>query len=270
MELHGARVLITGASRGIGAELARSLAAAGAQLALVARSREPLEKVAADTGGIAYPTDLTDRAESGTLLQRVEADGPVDVLINNAGVDTTARLTTFPADEIDDLLELNLHVPIQLCRQVLPGMVERRRGHLVNMSSMAATLIAPGIAAYCASKAGLSHFHAALRAEVRSEGAGDHVGTTLVEIGPTKTGMVDTLRSYGPTRRSVARLEKLQLSYDLDVDRVVDEVVGAIRGDKQHVRLPRRAMAFPILGEATRRITDLLMTGVDQRAANPD
>lgn len=270
MELNGARVLITGASRGIGAEMARNLGAAGAQLALVARSREPLEKVAADAGGIAYPTDLTDRAESGTLIERIEADGPVDVLVNNAGVDTTGRLTTFPSQDIDDLLELNLHVPIQLCRQVLPGMVERRRGHIVNLSSMAATLVAPGIAAYCASKAGLSHFDAALRAEIRSEGRNGQIGTTLVEIGPTKTGMVDTLRSYGPTRRSVARLEKLQLSYDLDVDRVVGEVVGAIRDDKRHVRLPRRAMAFPIIGETTRRLTSLLMTGVDQRADHPD
>lgn len=270
MELHGRRVLITGASRGIGAELARGLAAAGAELALVARSREPLEQVAADTGGVAYPTDLTDRSDSGRLIERVEEDGPVDVLINNAGVDTTARLATFPAEDIDDLLELNLHVPIQLCRQVLPGMVERRRGHIVNMSSMAATLVAPGIAAYCASKAGLSHFDAGLRAEIRSEGAAKTVGTTLVEIGPTKTGMVDTLRSYGPTRRSVERLEKLQLSYDLEVDRVVDDVIGAIRADKRHVRLPRRAVAFPMLAETTRRITELLMTGVDQRADRPD
>lgn len=269
MELYGRRVLITGASRGIGAELARSLARAGAQLALVARSREPLEKVAADTGGIAYPTDLTDRAESGTLIARIEADGPVDVLINNAGVDTTGRLSTFPPADIDDMLELNLNVPIQLCRQVLPGMVERRRGHIVDMSSMAATLIAPGIATYCASKAGLSHFHAGLRAEIRSEGAADHIGTTLVEIGPTKTGMVDTLRSYGPTRRSVDRLEKLQLSYDLDVDRVVNEIIDAIREGKGHVRLPRRAMAFPLLGEATRKITSVLMTGVDERV-DPD
>lgn len=268
MDLRGRRVLVTGASRGIGAELACALADAGADLALVARSPELLASVAADTGGIAYPADLTDRADSHGLIERVEADGPIDVLVNNAGVDTTARLATFPAADIDDLLELNLHVPIQLSRQVLPGMVSRRRGHIVNMSSMAATLVAPGIAAYCASKAGLSHFDAALRAEIRSEGARGTVGTTLVEIGPTKTGMVDTLRSYGPTRRSVARLERMRLSYDLDVDRVVRAVVVAIVHDRRHVRLPRRATLFPVLAESTRRLTEVLMTGVDQRASS--
>jgi len=264
MDLQGSRVLVTGASRGIGAEVARSLAAAGAQLALVARSQEALEKVAADTGGLAYTADLTDRDASHTLIERVEADGPIDVLVNNAGVDTTGRLSTFPAGDIDDLIELNLHVPIQLCRSVLPRMLARGRGHIVNVSSSAATLVAPGIGAYCASKAGLSHFNAALRAEIRSEGAAGRIGTTLVEIGPVQTGMLDTLRSYGPTRRSLERLEAMRLSYDLEVPRVANAITRAIRRDKRHVRLPRRTALFPILGESTRRMTEALMTGVDQ------
>ncbi len=265
MEWNGARVLVTGASRGIGAELARAVAAAGAEVALVARSADALEKVAADTGGRPYVADLCDRAESHGLIARVEADGPIDVLVNNAGVDTTGRLTTFPPEWIDDLLELNLHVPIQLSRQVLPGMVQRGRGHIVDISSLAATLVAPGIGAYCASKAGLSHFHAVLRAEIASEGAKGRVGTTLVEIGPAQTEMMDMLRSYGPTRRSVERFERLRLSYDLDLDRVVTAIVDGVAHDRRFVRLPRRAALFPVLGGATRRISELLMTGVNQR-----
>jgi short-subunit dehydrogenase len=259
MELNGARVLLTGASRGIGAELARALADAGADLALVARSREPLEKVAADTGGRAYPADLTDRQASGSLVERVEADGPIDVLINNAGVDTTARLTTFPAEEVDALLELNLHVPIQLCRQVLPGMLDRGRGHIVNVSSLAGTFAIPGMSVYTASKAGLSHFTAGVRAEVKGKG----VGVTLVEIGPTQTEMMDTLRSYGPAKRSVGRFEALRLSYDLPVQRVVHGAVDAIRHDRRYVRLPRRAAAFPMIVEMPRRIGEVILTGVD-------
>lgn len=259
MELNGSRVLVTGASRGIGAELARSLAAAGAQLALVARTREPLEKLAADTGGMAYVTDLTDRSESRSLIERVEADGPIDVLINNAGVDTTGRLATFPPEDIDSLLELNLHVPIQLCRQVLPGMLQRRRGHVVNVSSLAGTFAIPGLSVYTASKAGLSHFSAGLRAEVKGKG----VGVTLVEIGPARTEMMDTLRAYPPARRAVGRFEAMRLSYDLPVERVVACTVDAIEHDRRHLRLPRRAASFPMMVEMPRRIGELILTGVD-------
>lgn len=259
MELNGARVLLTGASRGIGAELAPALAAAGADLALVARSRQLLEKVAAETGGTAYPTDLCDRAQAHSLIERVEADGPIDVLVNNAAVDTTKRLATFPTEEIDALLELNLHVPIQLCRQLLPSMLARGRGHVVNVSSMASTFAVPGQSAYVASKAGLSHFSAGLRSEVRGKG----IGVTLVEIGPTQTGMMDTLRSYGPAKRAVGRFETLRLSYDLPVDRVVSETVEAIRRDRRHVRLPRRAASFPMMVELPRRLGEILLTGVD-------
>lgn len=264
MELNGRRVLVTGASRGIGAELAGALADAGAQVALVARSREALEKVAADTGGIAYPTDLCDRAQSHSLIERVEADGPVDVLINNAGVDLTGCFaTTAPAD-IDALLELNVHVPMQLCRHVLPGMLTRGEGHIVNVSSLASTLAAPGLAAYMSSKAALSHFTACLRAETRGLGGkGKGIGTTLVEIGPVKTEMIDSLRSYGPAKRSLGRLELLRLSYDLDVDTVVDATLDAVRRNRRHVRLPKRAATFPLLAEAPRRMSEWLLTGVD-------
>lgn len=259
MELNGARVLLTGASRGIGAELARALAAAGADLALVARSREPLEKVAADTGGRAYPADLCDRSASRSLVARVEEDGPIDVLINNAGVDTTGRLATFPPQDIDDLLELNLHVPIQLCRQVLPGMLARGRGHIVNVSSLAGTFAIPGLSVYTASKAGLSHFTAGVRAEVKGKG----IGVTLVEIGPAQTEMMDTLRSYAPARRAVGRFETLRLSYDLPVERVVACTVDAITNDRRHLRLPRRAATFPMIVELPRRIGEAILTGVD-------
>lgn len=251
--------MVTGASRGIGAELARALAAAGADLALVARSREPLEKLAADTGGTPYVADLTDRSTSHSLIERVEADGPIDVLVNNAGVDTTARLVTFPPEEIDSLLELNLHVPIQLSRQVLSGMLERGRGHIVNVSSLAGTFAIPGLSVYTASKSGLSHFTAGLRAETKGKG----VGVTLVEIGPTQTEMMETLRAYGPARRAVGRFEMLRLSYDLPVERVVERTVAAIAGDRRYVRLPRRAAAFPMMVELPRRIGETILTGVD-------
>jgi NAD(P)-dependent dehydrogenase (short-subunit alcohol dehydrogenase family) len=87
VNLHGRRVLVTGASRGIGASLVRASATAGAQVALVARDADAIGKLAADVGGVAYPTDLTERASVAGLVERVERDGDIDVLVNNAGVD---------------------------------------------------------------------------------------------------------------------------------------------------------------------------------------
>src|SRR5438128_9789257 len=91
MELHGKRVLITGASRGIGEGLARRFAAEGANVALVARSAAAIEKLAADLGGTAHPADLGDAAQVATLINHVEDEaGPIDVLVNNAGIAPTS------------------------------------------------------------------------------------------------------------------------------------------------------------------------------------
>ena len=100
VKLSGARVVVTGASRGIGAALATELAQRGARVVLVARSVEPLEKLAAELGGEAFPADLADAAAIEPLVRRIEADGPIDVLVNNAGVDLTGDLVALPADEI--------------------------------------------------------------------------------------------------------------------------------------------------------------------------
>ena len=135
MKLDGARVLITGASRGIGAQLAETCAARGARVALVARSEESLAKLAADLGGDAYPADLSDSTAIGPLVARVEADGPIDVLVNNAGVDLTGALIELPAEKIEQLLAVNLLAPMLLCRDVMPGMIGRGRGHILNVSS---------------------------------------------------------------------------------------------------------------------------------------
>ena len=259
MELSGRRVVVTGASRGIGEALARRFADAGADLALVARSAHALEKLAANLGGKAYPADLANRNERDGLIARIEADGPVDVLVNNAGVDHTGPFLSVGADQIDGLLDVNLHAPIQLSRQVLRGMVERGRGHIVNISSLAATMTGPGLVLYAASKAGLSHFTAGLREEYR----GIAIGTTLVEVGMVPTDMAGNVRDYGPTARCVARYEKLGLLVDVDTDDLANAIVSAVRRDRRHVRRPRRALPYPLLVEAPRRLNEVLLTGVD-------
>jgi short-subunit dehydrogenase len=258
MRLAGARVVVTGASRGIGAALATELAARGARVVLVARSAEPLEKLAAELDGEAFTADLADASVIEPLVRRIEADGPIDVLVNNAGIDLTGDLVALPADDIVGLLAVNLRAPILLCRAVIPGMLERGRGHILNVSSLGGTNAVPGLASYSASKAGLSHFTAGLRADLK----GTPITTTLAQIGTVEGTMVDSLRAYEPTRRALVRLERLHLVSDLDVRVVADALADAIEKQKRHVRLPRRDAVFPMIVEVPRRLTEFLLAGV--------
>jgi short-subunit dehydrogenase len=262
VELRRSRVLVTGASRGIGEQVARKLASAGASVALVARSEGPLEKLAAELGGHAYPTDLSDPAAVVGLISRIENDGPLDVLVNNAAIELMQRYTSYTEPELRSLFQLNLITPAELCRQVIPGMLERGRGQLVNISSIAASMNGAGIVAYAASKAGLSHFSAGLRAEL----SGAPIGVTLVELGLVKTVMMDSLYKYGPTRRSVERLEALHLAPQMEPDRVADAIVAAIASGKRHLRLPARSRPMLMLSEAPRRLTEMILLGVDQQS----
>jgi uncharacterized protein len=265
MKLAGSRVVVTGASRGIGAELTSRLAQKGARVALVARSSDAIAKLAADLGGDAYPADLADAAAIEPLVRAIEADGPIDVLVNNAGVDLTGALNDLAPERISELLAINLLAPMLLSRAVIPAMRARGRGHIMNVSSLAGTNTLPGLAPYSTSKAGLSHFTAALRAECKGTG----ITTTLAEIGPVESTMMDSLHGHPPTERALARLGRLHVAVELDMDTVVDALVVGIERRRRHVRLPRRNAIFPILTEAPRRMTELLLTGVraqDDRA----
>jgi short-subunit dehydrogenase len=209
MQLQGKLVLITGASRGIGEALAHRFAGAGAKVALVARTQDALRSLAAELGGTAHPADLSDPTEVATLIQRVEEEaGPIDVLVNNAGIDAVGGLCEAPPDELRRVTEVNYLAPAELCRQVIPRMLERGGGHIVNVSSGADCMVIHGLVTYSASKAALSHFTAGLRADFR----GLPIGTTLVEIGPTLTDMLTHTEDYEPTARSFERTYRLRLA----------------------------------------------------------
>ncbi|MDQ3663618.1 MAG: SDR family NAD(P)-dependent oxidoreductase [Actinomycetota bacterium] len=259
MELKGSRVMVTGGSRGIGAALAAEFAAAGAQPILIGRDPTPLEDVARRVGGVWWVADLSDRDQVSGLTGRIEAEhGPVDILVNNAGVETTGAFVDHQAGDIEALYRLNLLTPVQLSRQVLPGMLERRSGHIVNISSLAAFSAFPGMAIYGSSKAGLTQFTAGLRADLR----GAPVGTTVVEIGLTTTSMMDRALAYAPVADSFARLYRLRLLADLSAEAVATATVDAVRTGRRHVRLPRRAAVAAQLASAPRRTTEWLLTGV--------
>jgi short-subunit dehydrogenase len=178
MEIAGARTLLTGATGGLGGAIARALAARGARLVLTGRRLEALEGLARETGGEVLAADLSDRGEPARLA---EAAGAVDVLVSNAGLPGSGPIDDYSAEQVDRALDVNLRAPMLLTHALLPGMVARRRGHLVFVSSLAAKITTPGSAIYAATKFGLRGFSVALRQDLHGTGVGSSaVFPTLV------------------------------------------------------------------------------------------
>ena len=166
-------VLLTGASGGIGHAIARALAPHSAELILSGRRRELLEPLAAELRARAIAADLSRREDVDRL---VEQAGQVDVLIANAGLPASGLLVELTQEEIDRMLEVNLRAPIALARALTPGMAERRRGHLVFVSSLQGKAPTPVSSVYCATKFGLRGFALALREDLH----GHDVGVSVV------------------------------------------------------------------------------------------
>lgn len=260
MELRGAHVLITGGSRGIGAALARSFADAGSRVSLAARSTAALEQVAKPIDGTVFTVDLADSGQTEKLIGMVEEQaGPIDVLMNNAGVETTDHFHTVELDTLRRVCRVNLEAAMVLTRQVLPGMLDRNHGHLGYTSSLAGTAGFPGLASYGATKAALLNFAAALRLELRDT----NIHTTVIAPGPIDTAMWDQVEQAAGLDPVVKRLRRLQLLPKRSPEYLADRCVQAVAADRRHVRTPRRLSTNFWLNEAPSRLTEWLLTGVE-------
>jgi short-subunit dehydrogenase len=171
VELRGANAIVTGASRGIGVYIARALAEHGVNLVLTARSAVELDVVRAEMAGLgvsaaAITCDIADATERAALVESAQSQiGPIDIVVNNAGIETVGQFHTAAEDHLARVLEVNLMAPMLLTRALLPGMIERGRGHVVNISSGAGKVGVPYAASYSASKHGLVGLTHSLRAE---------------------------------------------------------------------------------------------------------
>ncbi len=168
MQISGSTVLLTGATGGLGHAIARAMHARGGHLVLTGRRTEVLAPLAAELDGArTLAVDLSDPVELDRLVREA---GEVDILVANAALPASGRLESFTMTEIDRALAVNLRAPIALAHALVPGMIERGRGHLSFMSSLNGKAATPQTAIYNATKFGLRGFASALRADLRGDG----------------------------------------------------------------------------------------------------
>jgi 3-oxoacyl-[acyl-carrier protein] reductase len=191
-DLTGKTALITGASGGIGAEIARVLHDAGAVVGLSGTRIEPLQALAGELGARAHvlPCNLGDPASVEALVkQAVEAMGSVDILVNNAGITKDGLAMRMSDEDWQSVIDVNLTATFRLCRAAIRGMMKARWGRIVNISSVVGTTGNAGQVNYAASKAGMVGLSKSLAAEVASRG----ITVNAVAPGFIATAMTDKL-----------------------------------------------------------------------------
>ena len=236
-QLAGRTVLVTGASSGIGAVIARRLAREHVHLVLSARRRSELEALAAELGDArVIPADLARIGEAERLATEA---GPVDVFVANAGLPANGDLLEFEVEQIDRALEVNLRSAVVLTRLLLPHMTDLRSGHIVLMDSLAGRIPSAGSSLYNATKFALRGFGHALRSELRDTG----VGVSL--ISPT---FVSTVGMWAETgQRSPVRTTTPARVAEACVRAIRDDVAEVTVAPVEQRLLSRLIAAFPEL-----------------------
>ncbi|MBI4617515.1 MAG: SDR family oxidoreductase [Planctomycetes bacterium] len=186
----GKRALVTGASSGLGADFARTLAEMGAHPILVARRAERLESLAGEIAArhgvevLARPADLSDETARENLCRRLAEEGlAIDILVNNAGLGVFGEFVRTPWEKQRDLLRVDVEAVVHLTRLLLPGMLERREGYVLLVGSIGAFQAAPAYSTYAAAKSFLQSFGEALALELRSSG----IRVSVLCPGPVRT-----------------------------------------------------------------------------------
>jgi short-subunit dehydrogenase len=230
MNVAGARVLLTGASSGIGAATARALAANGATVALVARREDRLEQVLAEClevspGSSMWVADLADLDSVAALARDVDdALGGINVLVNNAGAPKRRHVTALTPAEVEQVMAVNFFSPVRLALALLPAMLERRRGMIVNVASLGGRIGIATESAYCASKFALAGWSEAAAMDL----AGTGVDVRLITPGAFQSEIWDQPENDPPF-------------YDgpkAPPEECADAIVGAIEGARFETYAP--------------------------------
>ncbi|WP_193195501.1 SDR family NAD(P)-dependent oxidoreductase [Nostoc sp. MG11] len=224
----GKTVVLTGASGGIGAFIARVLAKEQATVVSVSRSQKGLDQICAEVNaaggkGISIPFDLSKVEEFSALTQEIhQLAGPIDILINNAAIEKYRPFQNYTLEDVQSILTTNLLAPMELTRLLLPTMLERNSGHIVNIASSAGKKGAPYNSIYSASKAGLIMWSDAIQQEL----ANSNVGVSVVCPGCTNAGMYLALDITAPSVANIA-----------EPTEVADAVLQSIKQNQKEVVL---------------------------------
>jgi short-subunit dehydrogenase len=226
VDINGAVAVVTGASRGIGAEITRALTERHAQVVALGVEAEELQKTAADAGADAFVADVRDPAHAQNVVQHaLDRYGRLDVVVANAGIGYAGDFADMPPERITDLVAVNVSAPMLLARAALPSMLASRRGSLVFISSIAGALLVPQESVYSATKAAVDGFAEPLRDELRGTG----VTVTTVVPAVVKTKFFETRGE--PYDRTFPRM--------LGPERIAAAVVDAIENDRRRRVVPR-------------------------------
>ena len=257
MEISGRTALLTGATGGLGRAIAQSLAIRGATLVLSSRKEDELAELAASLPGEGHRTLVTELGADGAgerLAEAASAEGPVDILVANAGLPGTGRLEDLSEEGITRVLHVNLESPIRTTRALLPSMLDRGIGHFVYVSSLAGKTPSPRSAMYNASKFGLRGFALAFRQDLRGTG----VSASLVLPGFIRdAGMFADAEMAAPPGMGTSTPEA-----------VGDAVVRAIEADKAElVVAPPQQRAIAALGSTFPTVAAVVQRGQGERIA---
>jgi short-subunit dehydrogenase len=262
MRIAGSHVLVTGGSQGIGADIATEFARRGAQVTVLGRDVDRLREVAHRIAGGYLQLDLADGSALTDAVGRVESDGgPVDVLVNNAGVQITRTADGYAAGETQRVMMINAVAPMELSRQVLPGMLKRAHGQIVNISSLAGVAAVPHLAVYGASKAALHHYTAGVQRELAMQKS--PVGMTLVTLGEVAgTQMMEDARSSPVIAAVSAKLARTRALPSIAPAQVARAVVRAVERNARYCNVPRRIGPVIHLRDLPSRLQDVLLRGI--------
>jgi short-subunit dehydrogenase len=251
------RVLITGASRGIGEAIARAFATRGCTLGLVARHRGPLEKLAAELPGDGHMAIEGDVANADSIARAVEEFGDVDVLVANAGLTHYRPFAELPLEEAHEMNDVNWLGTIHTVKAALPRMIERGRGHIVVVSSGGGVRGFPSAAVYNGTKAAQRGFAEALRHELHGSG----VSVTTVYPGEIETSLHDH------------ELDRMPDWYRLDrrapAGPLGERVVEAVENDRRELFYPPIVRALRVVNGISPRLGDLMLRRILGRSVAP-
>ena len=229
MKIAGSVIIVTGASDGIGAELARVLARRGARLVLNARNEERLSQVVSDA--LLVPGDITDSAVRQRIVdQAIARYGQIDVVVNNAGAGLYSPAWQAPMADARRLMELNFFAPLELIQLAVPHMRTRHSGMIVNIGSMAGKITLPWFTLYSVSKYALGSLTEGLRMELKRDG----IHAMIVCPGYVTTNFQGHILA-GTVPATVSRAKALAIS----VEQCAEDIVRGIEADKRTVVTPK-------------------------------